>query len=392
MAVPPTILAVSPRDIALENEGSTSFSDTLTVVGTAVANSTITVFDGATQLGTATTDGHGVWTYTTAALADGAHSFTATATSSGSTSVASSAVVETIAGALANFSPITDQWSAPITVGGMPYFVENANINGNAPWAITEVDDHTLRFQVRPADIWADNGSHRSEISGATLLAENSTINLSYQFNVAPGFNDTSNGLAWQILGQFHGDDNNSVYQSISGGTPPLAFHLTGPNGIGQGDYLAIQAVYALPGQTAWTTATLPGDPLHGYLYVSPTPILRGQFNDVHMEVNFQNNSSGFLEVWLNGTEVVNYHGPLGYSGPVYWKEGVYEGWVNNQTITVDYANTVLTTTPGAPLILGNVVNGNEVMLNGTAQANSTVAVFDGATRLGTVTAAAHGG
>jgi len=50
----------------------------------------------------------------------------------------------------------------------------------------------------------------------------------------------------------------------------------------------------------------------------------------------------------------------------------VYEGWSSNQPITVDYSNTVLTTAPGAPLILGNVVNGNEVMLNGSAQANST--------------------
>src|SRR5262249_26414790 len=43
------------------------------------------------------------------------------------------------------------------------------------------------------------------------------------------------------------------------------------------------------------------------------------------------------------------------------------------------------------PLILGNVVNGNEVMLSGTAQANSTVTVYDGATKLGTTTVASNG-
>jgi len=58
-----------------------------------------------------------------------------------------------------------------------------------------------------------------------------------------------------------------------------------------------------------------PGDPLNGYLYVSPTPILRGQYNDVQLQVNFQNNSSGFLEVWINGSQVVDYHGPIGYGG-----------------------------------------------------------------------------
>ena len=77
---------------------------------------------------------------------------------------------------------------------------------------------------------------------------------------------------------------------------------------------------------------------------------MRGQNYDMQVEASFQNNSSGFLEVWINGTEVVNYHGPIGYGGGVYWKEGVYEGWSSNQTITVDYSNTVLTTAPGAPL------------------------------------------
>jgi hypothetical protein len=387
----PVILTVSPDNIVLDGEGSTSYSDVLTLVGTAVANSTIVVYDGSTQLGTATTNSSGDWTCTTSALADGAHSFTATATISGSTSVASSAVSETVVGDIANFSPLTDQWSAPISVGGMPYYVENANTNGNAPWAITEVNDHTLQFQLQPADLWADNASHRSEIAGGTVLAPTADINLSYQFAVQPGFSDTSNNLAWLILGQFHADDNNPIYQKFSDGSPPLAFHLTGPNGIGEGDYLAIQALYALPGQTSWTPATSPGDPLNGYIYVSPTPILRGQNYNVQVEASFQNNSSGFLEVWLNGVEVVNYHGPLGYGGGVYWKEGIYEGWSSNQTITVDYSNTVLTTTPGAPLILGNVVNGNEVMLNGTAQANSQVTVYDGATKLGTVTVAANG-
>jgi len=387
----PVILTASPDDIAVDRDPGTSYSDTLTLVGTATPNSTITVYDGSTQLGTATTNSSGVWSYETPSLTDGTHSFTATATLAGTTSAASSALVQTVTGAISNFSPLTDQWSAPITVGGMPYYVENANINGNAPWAIKQIDSHTLRFQLQPNDVWADNDSHRSEISGGTVFSPTSTINLSYQFTVQPGFNDTSNNLAWQILGQFHGDDNNATYQSIQGGSPPFAFHLTGANGVGEGDYLAIQAFYALPGQTSWTAATLPGDQLNGYLWVSPTPIVRGQPIDVQLEANFQNNSNGFLEVWINGQQVVDYHGALGYGGGVYWKEGIYEGWSSNQPITVDYSNTVITTAPGAPLILGDVVNGNQVLLNGTAQANSTVTIFDGSTKLGTVATSSNG-
>ena len=170
-----------------------------------------------------------------------------------------------------------------------------------------------------------------------------------------------------------------------------VSFQLTGPNGLGEGDYFAVDAYYALTGQKSYTEIHQAGNPYSGYLYVSPTPIVRGQYYDMQVEASLQNNANGFLEIWINGSEVVNYHGPLGYGGGNYWKEGVYLGWSSNQTITADYANTVVTDTPGAPLILGSVVNGNEVMLNGTAEANSTVTVYDGATKLGTVVASGSG-
>jgi hypothetical protein len=67
--------------------------NTVTLTGKAAANSTIKVFDGTTQIGTATTNSSGAWSYTTAALKDGDHSLTAKATNaSGSTSGASSAL------------------------------------------------------------------------------------------------------------------------------------------------------------------------------------------------------------------------------------------------------------------------------------------------------------
>ena len=71
--------------------------NTLTLTGTAEANATVKVYDGATLLGTATANGSGAWSYTTAALANGAHSFTATATDvAGNTSAASAALSVTV--------------------------------------------------------------------------------------------------------------------------------------------------------------------------------------------------------------------------------------------------------------------------------------------------------
>ncbi|MDA9409922.1 hypothetical protein XH80_25220 [Bradyrhizobium sp. CCBAU 45384] len=69
---------------------------TITLTGSAVANSTVKVHDGATQLGTVTADATGAWHYTTVALPDGKHSFSATDAVSGVTSAMSAALAVTI--------------------------------------------------------------------------------------------------------------------------------------------------------------------------------------------------------------------------------------------------------------------------------------------------------
>ena len=71
--------------------------NTLTLTGTTEANATVKIYDGVTLLGSATADGSGNWSYTTAALANGGHSLTATATDvAGNTSAASSVLSVTI--------------------------------------------------------------------------------------------------------------------------------------------------------------------------------------------------------------------------------------------------------------------------------------------------------
>ena len=86
--VAPSIASFS-TDSGVVGDGITN-DNTLTLTGTAEANTTVKVYDGATLLGSATANGAGAWTYTTAALANGAHSLTATATdAAGNTGVAS---------------------------------------------------------------------------------------------------------------------------------------------------------------------------------------------------------------------------------------------------------------------------------------------------------------
>jgi hypothetical protein len=70
--------------------------NTLTLTGSAAPKSLVKIYDGTTQLGTATADANGAWHYAATALPDGKHSFTATDTVSGATSAKSAALVATV--------------------------------------------------------------------------------------------------------------------------------------------------------------------------------------------------------------------------------------------------------------------------------------------------------
>ena len=90
--------APSPPTITSPTDKTTTSDGTPTMSGTAEANSTLTIYDGSTKLGTASTYNSGSWTFTpSSALSDGEHSLTATATdAAGNTSSASNSVTITV--------------------------------------------------------------------------------------------------------------------------------------------------------------------------------------------------------------------------------------------------------------------------------------------------------
>jgi hypothetical protein len=91
----PTITGFS-NDTGMVGDGTTN-DNTLTLTGTAEANSTVRVYDGADLLGSTTTNGSGAWSYTTDALSNDVHSFRARATDvAGNTSAASNATSVTV--------------------------------------------------------------------------------------------------------------------------------------------------------------------------------------------------------------------------------------------------------------------------------------------------------
>ena len=106
------------------------------LTGTAEANSTVKVFDGATLIGSATANASGAWTYTTAALTNGAHSLTATASdAAGNTGAASAALSVTIdttapvAPSITSFSPDTGTVGDGITTANVLTLTGTAEAN-----------------------------------------------------------------------------------------------------------------------------------------------------------------------------------------------------------------------------------------------------------------------
>src|SRR6202048_1894538 len=115
----PKITSFSP-DTGTVGDGITN-ANRLTLAGTAEAGSTVKVFDGGSQIGTATVNARGAWSFTTAQLPNGAHNFTATATdAAGNTSSASSPLNAKVDAAGASPSP-----SSPTPRG------ENLLVNGS---------------------------------------------------------------------------------------------------------------------------------------------------------------------------------------------------------------------------------------------------------------------
>ena len=132
--VAPTIASFS-TDSGTVGDGITN-DNTLTLTGTAEANATVKVYDGATLLGSAVANGSGAWSYTTAALANGAHSLTATATdAAGNTGVASAALAVTIdttapvAPSITSFSPDTGTVGDGITTANVLTLTGSAEAN-----------------------------------------------------------------------------------------------------------------------------------------------------------------------------------------------------------------------------------------------------------------------
>ena len=223
--LPPSIVAFSP-DTGTVGDGVTN-ANQLTLTGTAVANSTVNIYDGTTLLGTTTSNSSGAWTIKTTTLVNGSHSFTATDTVSGTTSAASAAlavIVDTVAPAVKESiahdtgSSSTDKITSNdmLTGSGDPNAVVHFTVDGKAI-AGTATADASGTWTFTPTSL-AD-GSHTIVASEADAAGNTGTASLAFKL-------DTTAPVVMESLAKDTGassTDKITTNDTVTGSSDPNA-------------------------------------------------------------------------------------------------------------------------------------------------------------------------
>jgi hypothetical protein len=259
-----------------------------------------------------------------AGLSDGTPSFAATDTdTAGDTSAASQAANTTVA------PPITSFSATPRTrffIGGTSYQSHTAGRS----WSLSSPDGHTLRFEIRPGDYaWYDSSTvDRSEVASDQLIPNSTPINIAYKFMLEPA---AANTASWFVTAEMHNDDEALGPNMHT--SPPFAIELAG-------DHLRVVARHC---PTDLDPSNRAGNLKMLTLWTDPNPIQRGQYYDIRIQSNVDNTSKGYLDVWVNDVEVVNYRGPLGYGTAIYWAEGLYRSANAHQIVAANFRGLTIT-------------------------------------------------
>jgi hypothetical protein len=330
----PAIASWSP-DTGVVGDGLTDASK-LTVTGTAPAGSTVNVYDGSTLLGKATASSTGAWSFTTAALANGAHKFTATDTVSGTTSASSAAVTVTV------------DTSAPAA----PVEKTDSIVNGN---------------QVSIAGT-AEANSTVKVYDGATLVGTGVASSTGAWSATTSALSVGSHALTATAT---------DAAGNVSAASAPLDPVIAAPT----------PATPAAPKIGAWSPDTgVSGDGLTDASKLTMTGTA-----PAGSTVNVYDGSTLLGKATASSTGAWSFTtAALANGAHKFTATDTVSGTSSASSAAVTV--TVDTSAPAAPVEkTESIVNGNQVNVTGTAEANSTVKVYDGSTLVGTGVASSTG-
>ncbi|MGK4352154.1 BapA/Bap/LapF family large adhesin [Enterobacter sichuanensis] len=350
--------------------GQSTDDTTPTLTGTAAANATITIYENGQPVGTATANGSGAWSFTPSTpLANGSHTWTATATdAAGNVSPASS-----------GFTLVVDT-----TPPNAPVISQAIDDVGSITGALSsgQTTDDTVPRLVGTSEPFATVNIYE----GATL--------------VGTGTADASG--SWSIL----------LNTTLATGAHSFTARATDA----AGNTSVPSATFSLTIDT-----TPPAQPSLSSIVDdvgnAATPIANGGLtNDAQPTLTGTAEAGATVKIFDNGVQI----GSVTATGGA-WSFTPTTPLANGQhsltftatdvagnasTPTTGYVINVDATAPAAPVISsvvddvgsitgpitgGNPTNDARPTLNGTAEANATVRIYDGATLVGTVTADANG-
>jgi hypothetical protein len=357
------------------SDSGMSSSDRLTNVttpiisGTAEAGSTVTLYDtdGSTVLGTTIATG-GSWAITSSMLSAGDHTLTARATdTAGNTSTASTSLV------------ITIDTSAPTGLGVSTTTIDSGFATSAATIATLSASDaHAITYSLASGDGTNDADNGRFSVSGTALKVGGSALTTgTYHIYVAA--TDAAGNASYQALtlNVVDGPSVTSIVRTggasaiVTSAATAITYTVTfdqAVSGVDTSDFTVTGT-----GSASGTIAGVSGT---GTTYTVTVNNLGG---DGSLRLDLKNSGTGIK----NGSNV-----------------DIVSGYVSGATYTLDHTAPG---TPAAPDITAgtdtgssntdNITSNTTPTFTGTAEANSTVTLYDsnGSTVLGTTTADGSG-
>ncbi|HAV1603824.1 TPA: BapA prefix-like domain-containing protein [Enterobacter hormaechei subsp. steigerwaltii] len=349
--------------------GQSTDDTTPTLNGTAAANATITIYENGQQVGTAVADANGVWSFTTGTLANGSHTWTATATdAAGNVSPASpgfTLVVDTTVPA----APVITQAIDDVgTITGAIGSGQTTNdplprlVGTSEPLATVNIYEGTTLVGTGTADAngnWTvditvplGTGSHTFTAEATDQAGNTGAPSADFSLTI-----DTT-PPALPVLTSITDDVGNAATPVANGGlTNDARPTLTGTAEAG-----ATVTIYDNGVQIGTAVAT--GG---AWSFTPSTPLADGPHNLTFSATDAVGNASA-----QTGGYTINVDATAPVAPAI--------------TSIVDDVGTVT-----GPVTGTNPTNDTRPTLNGTAEANATVRIYDGTTLVGTVTADANG-
>jgi len=197
------------------------------------------------------------------------------------------------------------------------------------PYSFTKTGE-TYRFEVHSGDKGREGDAYqeRSEISSKEKLDFDQTYTMTYDFMVEPGAKNT----VGVNVGQFHGTPDAGDYGSLG---PVFAIRLVGER----------MRIVTRTDSDRITEAR----PADNFLYTDTTDIERGHWYQMKVEIRFDPDGQGIINIWRDGEQLAHYEGGVGYNDAVgpYWKMGIYRPPAE-ETLAVNYRNFDLVEGEGA--------------------------------------------